>query len=71
MGKVGVGNSVNDPTTTVHIIDTKEGLLCNLTNEILWDAFLLMTPDQAEEVFTEDFENHAEQQTWVPWRPLW
>jgi hypothetical protein len=42
---------VNDPTTTVHIVETKEDLFCNLTNEVLWDAFSLMTLDQAKEVF--------------------
>jgi hypothetical protein len=55
-----VRTGVNDPTTTVHIVETKENLLCNLANEMLWDAFSLMTLDQAEEIFTEDFENHAD-----------
>jgi len=54
-----VRTSVNDPTT-VHIVKTKKDLLCNLANEVLWDAVSLMTLDQAEEVFTEDFENHAD-----------
>lgn len=50
---------VNDPTTTVHIIKAKEDLFCDLANEVLGYALSLMTLDQAEEVFTEDFENHA------------
>ena len=49
---------VNDPTA-VHIVETKEDLPCNLANEMLWDAVSSMTLDQAEKVFTEDFENHA------------
>jgi hypothetical protein len=51
---------VNDPTTTVHIVETKEDLLCDLANEMLWDAFSLMALDQPEEVFAKDFENHAD-----------
>jgi hypothetical protein len=30
-----------------------------MANEMLWDAVSSMTLDQAEKVFTEDFENHA------------
>jgi len=58
--KLGKRTGVNDPTTTVHIVETKEDLLCNLTNEMLGNAFSLMTLDQAEEVFAKDFENHAD-----------
>jgi hypothetical protein len=50
---------VNDPTT-VHIFETKKDLLCNLANEMLWNAVLLITLDKAEEVFPEGFENHAD-----------
>jgi len=55
-----VRTGVNDPTTTVHIIEAKEDLFCNLANEMLGDALSLMTLDQAEKVFSEDFENHAD-----------
>jgi len=55
-----VRTGVNDPTTTVHIVEAKEDLLCNLANEMQWNAFSLMTLDQAEKIFTEDFENHAD-----------
>ena len=54
---------VNDPTTTVHIIKAKEYLLSNLANEVLGDALSLMPLDQAEKVFSEDFENHADMGT--------
>ena len=50
---------MNDPTT-VHIVKTKKDLLCNLADEVLWDAVLLITLDKAEEVFAEGFENHAD-----------
>ena len=50
---------MNDPTK-VHIVETKEDLLSNLANEMLWDAVSLMKLDQVEKVFTEDFENHAD-----------
>ena len=56
----GVRTGVNDPTTTVHIIEAKENLFCNLANEMLGDALSLMTLDQAEEVFSENFKNHAD-----------
>jgi hypothetical protein len=59
----GVRTGVNDPTTTVHIIKAKEDLFSNLTNEVLGDALSLMALDQAEKVFTEDFENHADMGT--------
>lgn len=55
----GVRTGVNDPTTTVHIVEAKEDLFCNLANEMLGYALSLMTLDQAKEVFSEDFENHA------------
>ena len=55
----GVRTGVNNPTTTVHIIKAKKDLLCDLANEMLGDALSLMTLDQAEEVFSENFENHA------------
>jgi hypothetical protein len=55
-----VRTGVNNPTTTVHIIKTQEDLFCDLTNKVLGDAFSLMTLDQAEKVFAEDFENHAD-----------
>lgn len=51
---------VNDATTAVHVIEAEEDLLCNLTNEMLGDALSLVTLDEAEKVFTEDFENHAD-----------
>ena len=57
--QVGVRTGVNDPTTTVHIIEAEKDLLCNLANEVLGDALSLMTLDQAEEVFSEDFKDHA------------
>ena len=50
---------VDDPTT-VHIFETKKDLLCNLANEMLWNASLLITLDKAVEVFPEGFENHAD-----------
>ena len=50
---------VND-STMVHIVETKEDLLYNLANEMLWDAVWLVTLDQVGKVFTEDFENNAD-----------
>lgn len=47
---------VND-STMVHIVETKEDLLYNLANEMLWDA---VTLDQVGKIFTEDFENNAD-----------
>jgi hypothetical protein len=55
-----VRTGVNDPTTTVHIIEAKEDLFSNLANEVLGYALSLIPLDQAEEVFPEDFENHAD-----------
>ncbi len=43
---------VNDPTTTVHIIETKEDLFSNLADEVLGNALSLMPFDQTEEVFS-------------------
>jgi hypothetical protein len=59
----GVRTGVNDPTTTVHIIKPKEDLFSNLADKVLGDALSLMALDQAEKVFTEDFENHADMGT--------
>jgi len=59
-GGWGMRTGVNDPTTTVHIVETKEDLLCDLANEMLGNTFSLMTLDQAQEVLAEDFENHAD-----------
>ena len=50
---------MNDPTT-VHIVETKKDLLCNLADEMLWDAVLLITLDKAVEVFSEGFESNAD-----------
>jgi hypothetical protein len=58
-----VRTGVNDPTTTVHIIKAKEDLFSNLANEVMGDALSLMPLDQAEKVFSEDFENHADMST--------
>ena len=51
---------VNDPTTTVHVIKAKEDLFSNLADKVLGNALSLMALDQAEEVFSEDFEDHAD-----------
>jgi hypothetical protein len=42
-----VRTGVNDPTTAVHVIETEEDLLCDLTDEMLGDALALVTFDEA------------------------
>ena len=44
----------------MHVIEPQQNLLCNLLNEGHGHAFRLVSADEAEEVFAEDFENHAD-----------
>jgi hypothetical protein len=48
-----------DPAFSVHIVETEENLLCDLFDEVGWDAFRLMSLYQAKKVLAEDFEHHA------------
>lgn len=50
---------VNDTTTPVHIIKTQQNLFGNLLADTHGDALVLMPFDQTEEIFSEDFEHHA------------
>ena len=49
-----------DTTASVHVIETEENLFCDLFDEGHRDTFVLMALDEAEEVFTEDLEDHAD-----------
>lgn len=44
---------------SVHVIETEEHLLADLTNESNWDAFGLMSLDEAQKVLAEDLKDHA------------
>ena len=39
---------VNDPATAVHVIEAEEDLLCDLLDQVHWNALVLMTLDQAQ-----------------------
>lgn len=42
---------MDDPTTAMHIVQTEQDLLGDLLAYMHWDAFILMSLDQAEEIF--------------------
>ena len=50
---------VDDATTSVHIVETQQNLLCNLLAEAHGHTLVLMPLDQAEKVFSKHFEYHA------------
>ena len=51
---------VNNPATPVHVIEAEEDLLRDLLDQMHWNALVLMTLDQSEEILPEDLENHAD-----------
>ena len=51
---------VNNPATPVHVIKAEEDLLRNLLDQMHWNALVLMTLDQAQQVLPKDLENHAD-----------
>lgn len=51
---------VNNPATPVHVIEAEEDLLRDLLDQMHWNALVLMTLDQAQEILPEDLENHAD-----------
>jgi len=51
---------MNDATTAMHVIEAEEDLLCDLTDEADGDAFVLMPPDQRQQIFAEDLKDHAD-----------
>lgn len=50
---------VNYATTTVHVVQTQEHLFRDLFDEVHRDALVLMSLDEAEKIFAQDFRNHA------------
>lgn len=47
-------------TLSMHVVETEKDLLCDLFDEVHGNTFILMTFDETEEVFAEDFEDHAD-----------
>lgn len=54
---------MNDSTTTVHVVQTKENLLGYLLDEVHGHTFVLVTFDQTKQVFTQNLKNHADVNT--------
>ena len=50
---------VNYTATPVHIIEAQQNLLRNLLADVHGYTLVLMSLDQTEQVFSEDFEDHA------------
>lgn len=60
---------VDDPATPVHVIEAEENLLRNLLDQRHWNTLVLVTFNQAQEILTENLENHADMgpiRTFVP-----
>lgn len=53
--EVGVDNA----TASVHVVQAEEDLLADLAHEPNWYALSLMSLDEAEEIFAQDLEHHA------------
>lgn len=51
---------MDHPTIPMHIIEAEQNLLCDLLDEVHRHTFVLVTPDQAEEVLAEHLEDHAD-----------
>ena len=51
---------VNDPTTPMHVVEPEQDLLRDLLDEVHGHALVLMPLDEAEEVLSEDLEDHAD-----------
>lgn len=51
---------MDDATTAVHIVESKENLLCDLLHKVHWHALVLVPLDEAEQVLAEDLEYHAD-----------
>jgi len=50
---------VNDSTTPMHVIETEKDLLRDLFHKMHGDTLVLMSFDEAEQIFTKHLENHA------------
>ena len=50
---------MNYTTAPVHIIKTQQNLLCNLLTDVHGNTLVLMPFDQAKEVLSENFKDHA------------
>lgn len=51
---------MDDSATPVHVVEAQQYLLRNLLDKVHWHPFVLVTLDQAQQVLTENFENHAD-----------
>lgn len=54
---------MNNTTTTVHVVQTKENLLGYLLDEVHGHTLVLVTLDQTKQVFTQNLKNHADVNT--------
>jgi hypothetical protein len=58
---------MNDAAFIVEIVETEEDLFSDLLDDRLWNTSMLISFDQAEQVFAEDSKT---MQTWLPLGPL-
>lgn len=61
--------SVDDATATVHVVEAEENLFSNLTDEEHRNAFVLMSPDQRQQILAENLKNHADMHSVRPPMP--
>ena len=54
---------VDDAAASVHVVQAEEDLLADLAHEPNWYTLGLMSLDEAEEIFAQDLENHADVNT--------
>ena len=48
------------PATPVNVVQTQQDLLCNLLDDMWWDAAVLIPLDEAEQVLPEHLKDHAD-----------
>jgi hypothetical protein len=51
---------MDDAAASVHVVEAEEDLLCDLTNELHRHALILMALYEAQEIFAENLEYHAD-----------
>ena len=53
-------DNLNHATTSVHVIQSQQHLLCDLPNQRHGDPFNLMSLYQTEQILAKNFEDHAD-----------
>lgn len=51
---------MDDAASGVEVVEAEEDLLGDLADDVLWHAAVLVALDEAEQVFAEHLEHHAD-----------